>query len=397
MRVALLTNIPAPYRMPVYRVLAATPGWTLRVFVDAEREFDRSWRVDTRGVDLVRVRGLSLRRRIRTRGEAAAEQEVTLHLPWGLPFVLRRFRPDVVVSVELGPRTLLAYVCARLLRVPLVVWSYHSRVGATSAGRLRTRLRRFLLRRADAVVGMGRQAREVLREHGVPDERLFDAPNAHDPGAVAASPAGRDHEVEHLRWRHGLRDRVALVAGRLVPVKGIAPLLRAWDALPEALREKWSLLFVGDGPLASEVEAAGRGHPPGEIVRLAAVEPEELAALYAATDLLVFPSLGDQWGLVVNEAMACGVPVLCSRLAGCADDLVEPGKNGFLCDPTDAQRFARDLAAALASPDLPTMGAAARETAGEYRPDRMAGGIRAAVEHAVRRRRGGPGGGSSLR
>jgi glycosyltransferase involved in cell wall biosynthesis len=75
--------------------------------------------------------------------------------------------------------------------------------------------------------------------------------------------------------------------------------------------------------------------------------------------------------------------VLCSRLAGCADDLLHPGDNGWLCDPTDADAFAQTLAEALSSRDLARLGAGARATAERFRPERMADGLRNAVLHAT--------------
>jgi len=385
MRVALVTNIVPPYRVPVYQALAATPGWTLRVFVSADSEFDRSWPVDAGGLDVVRVRNASRRRRVRTRGRANFEQIVTLHVPIGLPTALRRFAPDVVISSELGARTLLALLYCRLARVPLVVWSYHSRVSATAAGAVTRRLRRALLARADAVVGMGSQARAVLADLGVPEDRIFDAPNACDHDAVSKVLAGIDVEArrEALSRALGCRPRIALVAGRLVPMKGLAELLRAWPRVPDAVRAGWSLVFVGSGPLADRIAAAEAAAAPGEILHVPALPSRELVGFYAAADLLVFPSLGDPWGLVVNEAFACGRPALCSRLAGCADDLIRPGENGWLFDPTDGDAFARTLEEALVSPDRARLGAGARATAERFRPERMAEGLRRAAGHGL--------------
>ena len=114
-----------------------------------------------------------------------------------------------------------------------------------------------------------------------------------------------------------------------------------------------------------------------------ALQPQELVEVYAAAELVVFPSLGDPWGLVVNEAFACGRPVLCSRLAGCADDLLRPGANGWLSDPTDADAFAQTLGEALTSPDLARLGTRARATAERFQPERMADGLRRAILHAA--------------
>lgn len=385
MRVALLTNILTPYRMPVYRALAETSGWKLRVFVNATTEFDRAWRVEPGELDVEKVAGWSLPRRIRARGRAAYDLIATLHIPTGLIASLKRFRPDVVISAELGARTAMALVYARLAGVPLVIWSYHSRVSATSAGPLQRIWRRFLLAHAKAVVGMGRQARDVLGSLGVSGDRLFDAPNACDHTALVEAVEAADVEglVGSLREQFDCRERIALVPGRLVPMKGISKLIQAWESVPEEVRAHWTLLFVGSGPQATLVREAEASCEGGEIVWVPAVPAGDVAAYYAASELVVFASLGDPWGLVVNEALASGCPVACSTLAGCADDLVRPGENGWLFNPREPRQFRQVLQQALECPDRARMRDGARATAERFRPERMADGLRRAVAHAV--------------
>jgi glycosyltransferase involved in cell wall biosynthesis len=385
MRVALLTNILTPYRVPVYRALAQTPGWILRVMLSAPSEFDRDWSVEADDLDTEVVRNWSIRRRLASRGRAASEQIVTLHMPYGLFASLRRFAPDVVVSAQLGVRTLLAALYCALFRVPLVIWTYHSRVSATSANRFHRVLRRLLLARARAVVAMGTQAREVVEGLGTPSERIFDAPNAHDHATVVAALLARPllERRQAVRERLGCRERVALVVGRLVPVKGIDPLLRAFERVPEEVRAGWSLLFVGSGPLRERLHESIVEREPGELLHVESVSSEQIIDYYAAADLLVFASLGDTWGLVVNEAFACGVPVLCSKFAGCADDMVRHGENGFVFDPSDPRAFTLALRTALDSADLATLGVAARATAEGFQPEAMALGIRRAVSYSA--------------
>jgi len=390
MRVALLTNVMSPYRLPVFRELANTPGWSLRVFVCTRSEIHwadahaRAYDHGCRELDVCHPRTLTLTRRISLNAETASRQRIETHWPIGLPGALRRFRPDVIVASELGPRCAIGAATATWMGVPLVIWSYHSRSAARAVGSLQQAWRRALLGRASALVGMGRQAREVLLGYGVPPSRIFDAPNAHDHQTLETALAG----VETLAARHALRaatrtrENVALVIGRLVEAKGTLALLEHWLGVPAAARADWSLVFVGDGPLAGRVRDAAREHPE-EIAHCPAVSPERMAAIYAAGDLLVFPSLGDPWGLAVNEALACGLPVLCSRLAGCADDLIEPGRNGWLYDPNDATDAARMLTEALRCRELEPMGAHARDTAKRFGPEAMADGFRRAVAHAT--------------
>jgi glycosyltransferase involved in cell wall biosynthesis len=374
MRVAMLTNILPPYRVPVFRALARTPGWQLRVLLNARSEFDRSWEVDPGGLDLEIVRSVSF-----VRGER------TLHVPLGLFGALRRFGPDVVVSGELGARTLLAWLYCALFGISLVSWFEATRLRAAEAGPLRVALGRFLLSRARSVIGPGREARLVLRGWSVEDARIFDAPNAHDHEAFTKALAALDRDAVHRDLRAGLgcRARIALVVGRLFPIKGIEPLLDAWDRLPSQLRSDWTLLFLGSGPLAPRLERARDTHRPGEIVNVPAVQPGEVIDFYAAADLLVFPSLGDAWGFAVNEAMACGLPVLCSTRAGCAEDLVRPGENGWLGDPLDEDAFSSALLEALTSGRRQRLGERARETAERFTPEVMADGMRRALRHAL--------------
>jgi glycosyltransferase involved in cell wall biosynthesis len=98
---------------------------------------------------------------------------------------------------------------------------------------------------------------------------------------------------------------------------------------------------------------------------------------------MVFPSLGDVWGIAVNEAMTCGLPVLCSSLAGCAEDLITPGRDGWLADPRDTEAFSAALLEALTCGQRRRMGQCAREKAERFAPEAMAEGLRRAVRQAL--------------
>jgi len=374
MRVALLTNIVPPYRVPVYRALADTPDWRLRVFTNAATEFDRSWQVDAADLDVECVPSFSLVRGHRT-----------LHIPWALPPALLRFRPQVLISTELGARSLLAFAYGALARVPLVSWIETTPERVADGGALRRWLHPWLLARAAAVLGPGSAARQVARSFGVPDPRIVDAPNAHDSESFEKRLAAldRDAVARDLRAGLGTRSRIALVVGRLFDVKGVRPLLEAWDHVPSSLRRDWTLLFVGSGPLAGEIARARDTHQRAEIVHVPAVQPADVVPFYAAADLLVFPSLGDVWGFAVNEAMACGLPVLCSTRAGCAADLIRPGDNGWLADPRNRAAFAAALGDAMSCGRRRALGAAARESVATFTPAATAAGVRRAVAQAL--------------
>ncbi len=372
MRIAVLTNILPPYRVPAYQLMASTPGWQLRVMLNAETEFDRSWEVDPRDLDLEVIETISLRR-----------SDTTLHLPspHRLLSALARFRPDAIVSAEFGARTLIAWLYCAWRGVPLVIWAEHTRARMRAASPLRRLLSGFLAKRAGAVVVAGAESRRTIRELGVADNRILVAPNTHDTIVFAEVQNELDVDAarEARRGQLGCRSRVALVAGRLFSVKGVEPLLESWQRLPEDVRSHWTLLFVGDGPLAQAVADAAASRPAGEIVHISAVQPRELVEFYSTSDLLIFPSLGDVWGLAVNEAMACGLPVVCSTRAGCAEDLIVEGENGWLTDPLDVSAFTSDLRQAMTCERRDALGERARTALRPYTPEATAEGVRRAV------------------
>lgn len=376
MRIALLTNILSPYRMPAFRALAQTPGWKLRVFVNAESEFDRHWQVDTEGLDVETLPGAT-----RIRGGR------TLHLPSPLRFfrALRRFRPDAVISAELGARTVLAWLYCLAFRVPLTIWAVPTRRLLARAGLLRRLLGPFLLSRARSVVVPGPEGRRAFRAWGVPDARLFEAPHCHDTETYAKALARLDPESARLQLDAalGCRPRIALVVGRLLHWKGTRQLLDAWDRVAPPLRRDWTLLFVGEGPERNRVDVARATHAPGEIAHIPRAGAERLAELYTLADLLVFPTLGEPWGIVVNEAMACGLPVLCSRHAGCAEALVIPGETGWLADPDDEIALRDTLIGALTCGRRARMGERARRHVSSFTGEAMAEGFRAALRRGA--------------
>ncbi|MFT7534265.1 MAG: glycosyltransferase involved in cell wall biosynthesis [Hyphomicrobiaceae bacterium] len=376
MRVAFLTNVLSPYRVPLFEKLAETTGWDLRVFVNAGNEFDRSWHDVKTDVAVQPVRTLTIRRKVRTLQPVACEQVVELHMPYGLGRSLRQFAPDVVISLELGPRSIAAAAYCERAGIPLIVWSYQSRAAATMTGWLRRMARRFIMSRTKAFVGMGTQAREVLLHAGVKADRIFDAPNAADQVSIEQRLADPETAVRAAVIRQQFRgDRIIVVIGRLVPMKAAPEIVALWRSLDSDARAGWKLVFVGDGPLAHAV----RGLEHEGIHHTGHVPTECVTDWLVAADLHLFASLVDVWGLVVSEAMLCGTPTLCSIHAGCSDDVIEDCVDGWLFDPINVNSWRHRLSGLLQNDDLAQFGARARISSRRFGIDRMASGFRMAV------------------
>jgi glycosyltransferase involved in cell wall biosynthesis len=157
--------------------------------------------------------------------------------------------------------------------------------------------------------------------------------------------------------------------------------------LSSSLVVPWSLVLLGDGPLRESLNSQlstlnlhGHVHLPGF------KQYPDLPAYYGLAEAFILPSISETWGLVVNEAMASGLPVLVSNRCGCAPDLVQEGANGFTFDPLDIEQLAQQMLGVWKMEDgrLERMGAVSARIIADWGPDRFANGLKQAVECALR-------------
>jgi glycosyltransferase involved in cell wall biosynthesis len=348
--VALVTGEVSPYRREPFRMLAAAEG--LEVL---------AWN-DSQGAP---VEGLTIERT----SQAGAARLVASG----------RYR---AVICGLGGRVALpgSYLAARRSRIPFVLWASLWAHPSTAVHRLSRLPTSYLYRHADAVVTYGSHVSEHVSESRGKRGNVFEAAQAVDAARFAAPVPPQDRAAARERAVAGETAFLALFAGRLEREKGVDVLLAAWReaALPEGA----VLAFAGDGPLRSEVDGAGPG-----VSALGSVERDDLPALYAAADALVLPSVPtatfrEPWGLVVNEAMHAGTPVIASDAVGAvAGGLVQDGRNGLVAPAGDAPALAARLRALALEPGLrERLGAAAADDVKAFSHELWVEGMSAALQ-----------------
>jgi glycosyltransferase involved in cell wall biosynthesis len=238
---------------------------------------------------------------------------------------------------------------------------------------LRHRLRDAFCRRLFQHIGgclcIGTLNREFYRGFRVPEAKLFSVPYAVDNAWFQARC--REAAVKRGEFRKALglepERPIILFAAKFIPVKAPGNLLeayrRAWGQNQKSeIRNRKSemrrpyLLFVGDGPLREQLEQQAGALNGNDVRFLGFRNQTELPALYDLCDLFVLPSIHEPWGLVVNEVMNAGKPVIVSDCVGAAPDLVKPGANGWIFPHGDVPALAKYLSQAMASPDLEGMG-----------------------------------------
>lgn len=349
-RLTLLTEIPAPYRIPLFNALAERVE--LRVLFLRERNPDRPFRLH--------------REELHFEWSVLPGTDATLRGRWfvfnrGIARGLRGSEA-VLVGGWNQPAFWAAFGWTALRRVPAILWVESTQRDRRS-GRLEA-VKRSMLRAVDGFVVPGTASLAYLESLGVDRSRISVAPNAVDSGIFG----------EATRMRTEGPCRIVTVA-RLSREKGIDVLLRAAADLPV------EIVLAGAGPQEPHLrELAGPN-----VTFLGNVERDELPQVYADADIAVVPSRSEPWGMALNEAALAGLPLVSSTAVGGAYDLIEDGENGFRVPPDDPEALRGALVRLVGDESLRrSAGARSREIAQQFTPGRWADTVAALVERLAR-------------
>jgi glycosyltransferase involved in cell wall biosynthesis len=322
------------------------------------------------------IRGWTIRFRAR-RFEAGKATSVAPTIAPGLARSLLRFRPDVVISSNLSTWTLTSILLGYRT---IIFWegTFHTE---RTAGRLRMRLRRWMAKRASAFVTNGTLARDYI-EHalGVASEQIFQGGLGSQlpPQHLACVPRA-ERPAPPIRF---------LFVGEILFRKGVSHLLYATRLLLERgySAKDFQVTLLGEGAERARMEQLSAQLATRNVVRFAGGVPSsQVWQFYRDCNVFVLPTLHDNWPLVAHEAMLMAKPILLSKYAGSAADLVHPGENGFTFDPEDHPELARLMARYIEQPMLVTAhGSRSRDIVQAYTPTNVAKSYIKAVDYVLR-------------
>jgi len=266
----------------------------------------------------------------------------------------------------------IALAAAKCYGTPaLFVSDSHSLQSWRAQSGWKVRIKKILLQRifslVDAVVVSSSGGIEYLKSLGFPEDRVVLAPSAVDNKWWTGQAAKVDRNAARAAWGIPAGSSVAFFCGKLQRWKGPLDLLEAF-ALANVPNSYLS--FAGDGPERSNLERRAAELGLTDRVRfLGFLNQSQLPSAYCAADLFVLPSLFEPFGLVVNEAMLCGLPVAVSDRVGARFDLVRPDENGFVFPAGNVEALAAILRQILQDPERRAhMGAAARHRMETWSP-----------------------------
>jgi len=356
-RLAAVTSHPVQYQAPLFRQLAAHECIDLTVFygddrsVAGELDHDFGVRVQWDRPLLDGYRSIFLTRRAGAQGairRLAAEAGIVRYL-W-------RGRFDAVFIHSYATRlSILAYLGALASRTPVLLRTESERLRPRrrSIEVLKELLLRPLLAVTAGVMVIGEANRKFYDYYGVGRNRQFFTPYSVDNDYFLSQRRLLEASRHERRLARGWADDITVVgfSGKLIPRKGADVLIDAVANLQdEGLRV--GLLLIGEGRERPALEERGRARGLKWTVFAGFKDQSELAAYYTCADMFVLPSRFDSWGLVVNEAMVFGLPVLATTMVGASLDLIEQGANGYVYDVRDVHGLTGALRTLATRPEM---------------------------------------------
>jgi glycosyltransferase involved in cell wall biosynthesis len=341
-RVVYWNNQPSPYFVRRMNALHERGNVSIEAWFSELREPDRDWSVDPHQ--------WRFRARMLSRGPRRASQAIGL---------LRSETPDVFVSLYSDYAFASAALAAKAGRTPVVIHAMRTFPSWRRRSMVREAAKHALFRMVDGVQTSGPDSRAYAEGYGAAPNRVFAIREEIDLPFWTQVAKARESDRRGVLAAHGLSGCVFLYVGRLWQGKGIDSLIDAYATL-RALNVDCSLVLVGTGTDEERHRARTRGL--AGVIFAGFVEGSELRAWYSAADVFVFPTVGDPYGHVVQEAMASGLPVITTTAAGDIADRVVEGETGFLVPPDDPVSLAHRMGLVAEDPDLRSrMGNAGRE------------------------------------
>jgi glycosyltransferase involved in cell wall biosynthesis len=334
MNVLFITNIPSPYRVEFFNELGK---WCkLTVWFEAEIESNREWAVDKSGMSFAYefLKGFTL--------------GLDKHVNLSVLSRLRATKFDVYIMGGYStPTEMIAVQWLKLNKLPFFL---NSDGGFPAKEHwLKYKLKQYFISSATDWLSSGANCTDYLAYYGASRNRIYEYPFASLEYTLDELMPISEQDKEQFKAKEGLRHHVVLSVGQFIDRKGYMELLQRAHELDDG---NTSLVVIGGGPLRSKYERYIRDNHLGHVSLRDFMSKENLILFYKTADVFILPTLYDAWGLVINEALRFGLPIITTSGAGAAYSLVEHGRNGYIIDSSDMESFMQKCKLLRDSPEL---------------------------------------------
>lgn len=351
-------NIPSPYMVERFNAVADHTSLDFEAWFNDRIEPDRSWDVDESTWHF-RYRYLPTTRLFAR----------TLH--WPLPLLRRR--PDVLVSLYAAPSFVAGWMLAKLRGAKTGFWVETTFDRWVVRTPMKESLKKWLFPKVDAIVTGGPDGKQFAERYSARSDQIVFAPHTIDVAHYRNGSAQALPRRAEMRAALGLCGTTFIYVGRLWWGKGINYLLDAFEIVQRQNLQEVSLLLVGDGPEEVNLRRICTERHLRNVVFAGFRQKAELPRYYALADVFVFPTLGDPYGLVVDEAMACSLPVISTSAAGDIRTRIEEGANGYIVPPENEAALADRMQRLANEPRLcVSMGRVSAQKIAGHAPEKWA-------------------------
>ncbi|MDN5881380.1 MAG: glycosyltransferase [Nitrosospira sp.] len=351
-------NIPSPYMVERFNALADHGDFEFEAWFNDRILSDRSWDVDEkkwrfqyRYIPSTRICGRKYH--------------------WPLPVLGRR--PDLLVSLYAEPSFIVGWAIAKTLGVKTAFRVLKTFDTWVNRSRLKSLARRIMFSHVDAIETPGCDGKSFAVASGARPEKVHLATHTVDVEYFRDESDRFMANRLELRSQLGLNGTTFIYVGRFWRGKGIEYLLDAFKQVKDGSVTEVSLLLIGDGEDENRLKRRCMEREIQNVIFAGFKQKKDLPKYYAVSDVFVFPTLGDPYGLVVDEAMACSLPVISSSAAGEITGRVAEGVNGYLVPPGDSRSLAKGMLKLSHDANLrEIMGARSYEKVKNHTPDQWA-------------------------
>jgi len=290
---------------------------------------------------------------------------------------LTRLNPDVLVIAGYGQVIMNTALLWAIFYGKVRILFSDTKEDDSPRSRITETVKSFLVKQYQAALVAGNCHKNYLIKLGMPEAAIFTGYDVVDNAVF--------HPSKIRTLPPPLNIPYFLAINRFVPKKNLSRLLSAYADYHRKSKNPWHLVLCGDGEQRASLERLIQDHQLQDYIHLPGfLQQTELLPFFAQAKCFIHASTTEQWGLVVNEAMAAGLPVIVSNRCGCFEDLVQDGINGHGFNPEDPTELtALMLKMSSGDVDLDTMGQASLEHIQNYSPDTFAQGLKQAIDYSL--------------
>lgn len=336
-RIAIVTNIPAPYRFDLFNELSHEESLILKVFFCYITEPGRNWQFENYDFPYKFITYSNAKNKI-------------YYFPWlfvKLLFYLYNFKPNVIISTGASIESVISWLYSFIFDVPVVVWWGGTPETEKKIGLWRSFFRKIFFKIVNGFISYGSFAKKYLKSLGIDDKKIYVA------GNLTFDAKKFNEKVNKIRVNLSKKEKIYLLAvGQLIKRKNYNLLLEIFNQICENYKNI-HLIIIGDGVLNKELKKFCEINGLSEKVTFTGyISPENIFYYYALSDIFIHPTLLDHWGQVVNEALCAALPIVVSNKDGIVYDFIVHKENGFVFNPDKKDELINSISILIENPHI---------------------------------------------